>query len=462
MPESDIARPSLIERLGDPRSWRSADKVLVIACGTVPFPILFAILAHVQYDDPGLPEYLNRDFLPLVRLQSIIVSIAWAITIAIALVMRSRPGEHGWLVQLTFFQWCAGTLFMVYCFGAATSPVILQLLGGAFIGALLFDVAAIRPVAIVTSLALVAMLTAERLRWIPYAPLLDGAPYEDGIPAAFWYGLTLILMSAIGFAVFGIGAVALVRWRQREAEVTELNALMKRIFGRYLSREVMDLLLREPGAVELGGRRREVTILVSDIRGFTPLSERHTPEQVVNLLNRYVGTMSELGELHLGTVTDIVGDGLLFVFGAPLELTDHAGSAVACAIEMQNAMPRLNAMNAADGLPEIEIGIGLHTAEVIVGNVGSERRSKFGVVGSGVNLASRIEGYTVGGQILVSQSVADRLGDSLQIDLSKRVRPRGSEQTIEIHQIGGLGGPYGLMLEARDREPEIASRPRNA
>lgn len=161
-------------------------------------------------------------------------------------------------------------------------------------------------------------------------------------------------------------------------------------------------------------------------------------------------------------MTDIVGDGLLFVFGAPLELTDHAGSAVACAIEMQNAMPRLNAMNAADGLPEIEIGIGLHTAEVIVGNVGSERRSKFGVVGSGVNLASRIEGYTVGGQILVSQTVVDRVGDSLQIDLSKRVSPRGSEQTIEIHQISGLGGPYGLTLEADDRDREISARPRNA
>jgi len=222
------------------------------------------------------------------------------------------------------------------------------------------------------------------------------------------------------------------------------------MFGRYLSTEVMNTLIENPSALELGGERRKVTIMITDLRGFTPLSERLEPEQVVQMLNLYFEVMVDIILQYNGTINEIIGDELLVIFGAPQEMPDRAQKAIACAIEMQNAMAKVNEENHAQELPDLEMGIGLNETEVIVGNIGSSKRSKYAVVGSGVNMTSRIESYTVGGQILISESVRQEAGEILRVDAQRDVLPKGAETPMRIYEVGGIAGDYNLALEEKE------------
>ena len=230
----------------------------------------------------------------------------------------------------------------------------------------------------------------------------------------------------------------------------EMTAFLRKMFGRYLSEKVMDTMIESPDSIRLGGVKRKVTIVMTDLRGFTPISEQLDPEQVMTLLNRYFEVMMRICKEYHGTIHDIIGDALLVSFGALLEVKDHARQAVACAIEMQNAMQAVNEENIREGLPQLEMGIGLNTAEVVVGNIGSEERAKFGVVGSGVNMASRIESYTVGGQVLISESVRREAGDVLRIDKRMEILPKGAETPLTIYAVGGIGGQYNLALKVKE------------
>jgi adenylate cyclase len=188
---------------------------------------------------------------------------------------------------------------------------------------------------------------------------------------------------------------------------------------------------------------------MTDLRGFTALAERLQPEQVVQMLNAYFEIMVELVLKHHGTINEIIGDALLVIFGAPQEMPDRVPRAIACAIEMQNAMAEVNARNRLQGLPQLEMGIALNDTEVVVGNVGSAKRSKYAVVGSGVNMTSRIESYTVGGQILVSESVRRAAGEALRIDAQREVLPKGAETAMTIYEVGAIAGSYSVALSGK-------------
>jgi adenylate cyclase len=234
-------------------------------------------------------------------------------------------------------------------------------------------------------------------------------------------------------------------------DLEKSSEFIQKMFGRYLSTEVMHSLLDDFSALELGGERREVTIMMTDLRGFTALSERLNPEQVVQLLNSYFDVVVDVIFQYHGTINEISGDSLLVVFGAPKEMPDRAKRAIACAIEMQNAMAKVNEQNRTQGLPELEMGIGLNETEVIVGNIGSSKRSKYAVVGSGVNMTSRIESYTVGGQILISESVCRKVGEILRIDGQWEVLPKGAEKRLRVYDIGGIAGGYNLALASKEQ-----------
>jgi adenylate cyclase len=157
--------------------------------------------------------------------------------------------------------------------------------------------------------------------------------------------------------------------------------------------------------------------------------------------------MVDVVHQYNGTINEIVGDSMLVIFGAPQQMPDRAQKAIACAIAMQNSMAKVNKNNKGPGLPEIEMGIGINEAEVIVGNIGSRKRSKYGVVGSGVNITSRIESYSVGGQILISDSVRNRAEEILRIDDQMEILAKGAEAPITLYDVGGISGKYNLTLE---------------
>ena len=225
---------------------------------------------------------------------------------------------------------------------------------------------------------------------------------------------------------------------------------IRKTFGRYLTDAVVANLLEHPEGLKLGGERRKITILTSDIRGFTNFSERFPPEEVVKILNFYLASMSEVITQFQGTIDEFMGDGILVLFGAPTVREDDAKRAVACAVAMQLAMVKVNEKMQEWGLPKLEMGIGINTGEVVVGNIGSDKRTKYGVVGSQVNLTYRIESYTVGGQILISESTFKAVESIVRIDGEKEVKPKGVLQPINIYEVGGVQGDYNLFLSQEE------------
>ena len=173
------------------------------------------------------------------------------------------------------------------------------------------------------------------------------------------------------------------------------------LLGRYASDTVAAEVLRNPFAAELGGERCQVSILFVDIRGYVSLTERHTPEQALDLLNRYLAIVTDAVESHGGTVADLLGDGVQAFFGAPITHVDDAQRAVRAALDMQSAVTRLE----IPSMPSVRLqtGIGITSGEVIAGNVGSERRMHYGVVGEPVNIAARLQAAAGPGQILVDE-----------------------------------------------------------
>lgn len=168
---------------------------------------------------------------------------------------------------------------------------------------------------------------------------------------------------------------------------------------------------------------------------------------VRSILNNYFGVMTPLIQKHNGVIDEFLGDAILAIFGAPVTSDIHAQQAVACAIEMQQAMAEVNHNSKQWGLPAIEMGIAVNTGEVVVGNIGSETRSKYGVVGHHVNLTARIESFTVGGQVMASEYTVASLVPEVTIAQSLKVEAKGIKEPVTIHEITGIGAPYSLMLE---------------
>lgn len=213
---------------------------------------------------------------------------------------------------------------------------------------------------------------------------------------------------------------------------------IRNTFGRYVDEEIARKLLRRPEAARrLGGEKREVVIMFSDIRGFTPLAETLSPEATIKLVNRHFSRMIEIIRAHHGVIVDFLGDAILAFF-EPLDQTLEATvrQAVACALEMQAAQTAANV--AEPQYPALEMGIGLHAGEVVVGNIGSESRAKYGIVGSAVNLTHRIQGQAHGGEVVVSEAVwryADRF---LAVRREFQTRLKGIQEPVTLYGVAGF------------------------
>jgi adenylate cyclase len=207
-------------------------------------------------------------------------------------------------------------------------------------------------------------------------------------------------------------------------------------FGRYVDQEIAAKLLERPEASRLGGEKRQVVIMFSDIRGFTPMAETMSPEATIHLVNGYFSRMVEVLRRHHGIIVDFLGDAILAFFD-PLDgpLTPVARSAFQCALDMQQAMPAVNLAGIGQELPPLLMGIGLHAGEVVVGNIGSESRAKYGIVGSAVNLAHRLQAQARGGEVVISQAVYRLIQPEVRITREFEIRLKGIQEPVTLYVI---------------------------
>lgn len=236
--------------------------------------------------------------------------------------------------------------------------------------------------------------------------------------------------------------------------ITNLTQLFKvnSALVRYTSPDIADYALTTAEGQKSGGQTKNVTILMSDLRGFTALSSKLTAEELIKVLNRYFEAMVACIQKYHGTVIEFLGDGIFTVFGAPKDLEEHCSCAVNCAVEMQKAMPAVNEWNKANGYPELQMGIGINTGDVVVGNIGSEKKMKYGCMGSAVNITGRLESLTVGGQIFITENTARRLTEKLTVITDGAFLPKGAPEELRYYEIEGIGDNLTGVAGSRNIE----------
>jgi class 3 adenylate cyclase len=250
----------------------------------------------------------------------------------------------------------------------------------------------------------------------------------------------------------------LVKILKVSSERLRLVNFIRDTFGRYVSKKVVDEILASPDGHKIGGRRKTVTILMADLRGFTSITETSDPEMTVRLLNRFFGAMAKIITAYDGLIDEFLGDGILTIFGVPERHPDDPARAVACALEMQNALRKLNKEFTREGFPPLEMGIGINTGSVIVGNIGSDIRSKYGIIGVPVNTASRIESITTGGQVFIGEPTYRLVESGVQVEKPHTVMMKGLKKPLICFPVKAIYSPYQVKLktiEKKSRQIEL-------
>ena len=278
-------------------------------------------------------------------------------------------------------------------------------------------------------------IVSQGVRSTICAPLVTesgvhGALYADRLdPFATFTADDLALVSAV--AANTAVAVETIRAHERLAREEVARANYRRFLPAYVAQQ----LVENPESIKLGGTNQTVTVLFADIRGFTGLSERAKPEQILRLLNRYFSEMTEIIFTHGGTLDKYIGDGLMALFGAPLPAPEDAANAVQTAVSMQLRLAQLNENLQAEGFDRLDIGIGLHTGEAIVGYVGCEKRSEYTAIGDTVNLAARLESAALAGQILISGATAEVVGNRFPLAAKPPVIVKNRRQPVPLFEV---------------------------
>jgi adenylate cyclase len=252
----------------------------------------------------------------------------------------------------------------------------------------------------------------------------------------FDHDILLITVSPVG--TFGAVYISQVVFRYFTEEREKRH--IRGMFQKYVSPEVVDTLIQDPAGLRLGGEKRHLTVLFSDIRGFTSISEKLPPEEILNHLNQYLSAMTAVVMRNGGMLDKYVGDAIMAVFGAPLELGNHALVACKTAIEMMEELRPLQRIWETDSKPILDIGIGINTGEMVIGNVGSPKRMDYTVIGDNVNLASRLEGTNkeFGTHIIISGSTYEMVKGDVAVRALGEIRVKGRETQVPIFELLGM------------------------
>jgi adenylate cyclase len=260
-----------------------------------------------------------------------------------------------------------------------------------------------------------------------------GFVYYLFVARGMWFNLVYP-----SFALFfGYTSQTAYRFLMEERRARDI----RKMFSSYVSKRIVDELMRDPNKAKLGGDRKEITVLFSDIRGFTSFSEKHQPEEVVSLLNEYLGAMTEIVFQYEGTLDKFIGDAIMALWGAPVGQPDHAERAARCALAMIAKLKELQAKWAAEGKYVIDIGIGINTGDMVVGNMGAEgKKMDYTVIGDNVNLGARLEGLTrkYNNHIIISEYTYEKIKDIVHAAELDSVTVKGKEKPVVVYDLVGL------------------------
>ena len=312
-----------------------------------------------------------------------------------------------------------------------------------------------------TGLTLALALSRLRLLWGAVATLAGMAAICIGAVLLFnQQGLWINLAYPLGNVFWIFMSVTAWNYTFEERHARRIRAM----FSSYVTTTIVNELIRNPEMARLGGEKREITVLFSDVRGFTTFSEQHEPEEVVALLNEYLGAMTEVVLHWGGTLDKFIGDAVMVFWNAPLLSEDHAERALRCALDMHARLAQLHQKWDREGKPRLSCGIGINTGEVIVGNIGAEgKKMDYTVIGDHVNLASRVESLTRSFQadILLTESTLAKLrplveaGTLAGMELRglRRVIVKGKQQPVSLYQVFPAGAGPALIVECPEQEP---------
>lgn len=210
---------------------------------------------------------------------------------------------------------------------------------------------------------------------------------------------------------------------------------IKSTFSKYVSSQVADRILKEKDFLNLKGEKRVVTVLFADIRGFTPLAESLPPEKVLEILNKYFSKMVDIVFRYGGLLNKFIGDAIMVLYNAPLDQKYHELRAILTGIEMQKEIARINVERRQHGEIQINMGIGINTGDAVAGNVGSELRLEYTVIGAGVNLAQRIESHTAKGQLLISEGTYDAVKEYVEVIRLEPMLVKGISEPVQLFAV---------------------------
>src|ERR1700754_1479509 len=278
-------------------------------------------------------------------------------------------------------------------------------------------------------------IVSQGVRSTICAPLVaetrvHGALYADRLdPFAAFKPDDLELISAVA------AQTAIAVENARRCEPLARARISRANYSRFLPEYVVKQMLENPDSFKLGGVNQTITILFADIRGFTRISEHAPPEKIVSLLNRYFSAMTDIIFAHGGTLDKYLGDGLMALFGAPTATPDDASNALNAAVAMQRRLLGINQELRDEGLAEIGVGMGLHTGSVVVGYIGSERRSEYTAIGDTVNTSSRLESNALGGEILISDATAKAAHSRYKLKPREPIMVKNRQQPVILWEV---------------------------